>query len=157
MARTYAHEKLAVKYLLIIVLGNIVVWGGFALGWMANGWRTGQRVRQASRSMRYQIATKEEEFQHMREALERARAELMHLRAQVAEQDDLTRIPGVGARTARELNRLGYQSYRDVASWTEDDIERVAHELKAFPTRIARHQWVEQARTLHREKYGQDP
>jgi predicted flap endonuclease-1-like 5' DNA nuclease len=146
-----------VKYLLMIVLGNIAVWGGFALGWMANGWRTGQRVRQASRSMRYQIATKEEEFQHMREALERARAELMQLRAQLANQDDLTRIPGVGAHTARELNRLGYQSYRDVATWTDDDILRVAEELKAFPSRIARHQWVEQARTLHREKYGQDP
>ena len=145
------------KFLLIIALGNIAVWGGFALGWMANGWRTGERVRRASKSMRYQIATKEEEFQHMREALERARAELMQLRAQVADRDDLTRIPGVGVQTARELNRLGYQSYRDVATWTDDDIARVADEIEAVSGGDAGPEWIEQARSLHREKYGQEP
>lgn len=145
------------RLLLTIVVFFLAGWAGFALGWLAHSWRTGERVRQASRGMRYQLATREEEFQRMRDALDHARAELLQLRAQVAETDDLTRITGVGVTTARELQRLGYQSYRDVASWTDVDIERVAGELRAFPDRIARHQWIEQARKLHREKYGQDP
>jgi predicted flap endonuclease-1-like 5' DNA nuclease len=145
------------RFVLALALLFVAVWGGFMLGWLAHAWRSGERVKQASRSMRYQIATKEEEFLRMREALDRARAELLQLRAQVADSDDLTRISGVGAATARELNRLGYQSYRDVARWTDADLERIASELRNFPGRVSRRQWVEQARALHREKYGQDP
>ena len=73
---------------LIVILCFVGIWGGFALGWLANGWRTGERVRNAARNMRYQLATKEEEFQHMREVLERTRAELMQLRARVADLDE---------------------------------------------------------------------
>ena len=73
---------------LFILICFIGVWGGFALGWLANGWRTGERVRNAARNMRLQLATKEEEFQHMREVLERTRAELMQLRARVADLDE---------------------------------------------------------------------
>lgn len=75
------------KLLISIVFACIAAWAGFALGWLANGWRTGERVRQAARSMRAQLATQEEEFQRLRAALEQARAELMHLRARVAEQE----------------------------------------------------------------------
>jgi predicted flap endonuclease-1-like 5' DNA nuclease len=146
-----------VRLIIWFVLGFAAFWAGFALGWMANGWRTGERVRQAARSMRYQLATKEEEFQHMRDALERTRSEVLQLRAQVADTDDLTRIAGISSGTARELNRLGYQSYRDVAAWTEDDLERLAEELRAFPSGAGGRRWIEQARSLHREKYGEEP
>lgn len=71
-----------------MILAVVALWGGFALGWLANGWRTGERVRAAARSMKYQLATKEEEFQHMREVLERTRAELMQLRARVADRGE---------------------------------------------------------------------
>jgi predicted flap endonuclease-1-like 5' DNA nuclease len=145
------------RVVVFFVLLLVAAWAGFALGWMANAWRHHRRGRDTDRSLRYQVATKEEEYQRMREALEHTRAELIHLRGQVVETDDLTKLPGVGEATARELERLGYRSYRDVANWTEADISRVSTELRPFPDRIARHQWTEQARALHREKYGQEP
>jgi predicted flap endonuclease-1-like 5' DNA nuclease len=151
------------RVVFFFVLLLAAAWGGFALGWMANAWRNHRRNRDEDRSLRYQVATQDEELERMRDALERARSELLHLRARVADADDptddltddLTQITGATGGTARALERLGDQDARDVAAWTEADIERMLAELRASPGGAARLQWIEQA--LHREKYEQDP
>ncbi len=54
----------------------------------------------------------------------------------------------------RKLNELGIRSFRQIASWTDDDVERVAPQVGAFPGRIQRDGWIEKARELQRAKDG---
>ena len=69
--------------------------------------------------------------------------------------DDLKRITGIGPSLERILRRHGVHSFRQIASWTEADIERVSRELGAFRSRIRRDQWIEQARREHERLYGE--
>jgi predicted flap endonuclease-1-like 5' DNA nuclease len=62
--------------------------------------------------------------------------------------DELTRMKGVGPKVAALLNGLGVTRYDQIAAWTDADIARVDAQLGAFKGRIARDQWVEQARLL---------
>jgi predicted flap endonuclease-1-like 5' DNA nuclease len=62
--------------------------------------------------------------------------------------DELTRMKGVGPKVAALLNGLGITRYDQIAAWSEADVERVDAQLGAFKGRIARDQWVEQARLL---------
>ncbi len=61
--------------------------------------------------------------------------------------DKLQRISGVGPRTERTLHRLGVYQYRQIAAWTADEVEWVDEHLK-FRGRIAREEWIVQARLL---------
>lgn len=63
--------------------------------------------------------------------------------------DDLTVIRGIGSRLAVLLNSIGIYHLRQIASWTEADIEEVDGRLGAFKGRITRDNWVEQARLLN--------
>ena len=65
------------------------------------------------------------------------------------EADDLTKIKGIGPVLKGKLNRLGITTFRQIAEFTEADIERVSAELD-FPGRIERERWVEQARDFVR-------
>jgi predicted flap endonuclease-1-like 5' DNA nuclease len=62
--------------------------------------------------------------------------------------DELTRMKGVGPKVAALLNGLGVTRFDQIAGWSEADIARVDGQLGAFKGRIARDQWVEQARLL---------
>jgi predicted flap endonuclease-1-like 5' DNA nuclease len=62
--------------------------------------------------------------------------------------DDLTRIKGVGPKLAALLGDLGVSSFGQIASWSAADIERMDGQLGRFSGRIARDQWVAQARLL---------
>ena len=62
--------------------------------------------------------------------------------------DDLTRMKGVGPKVAALLNGLGVTRFDQIAAWTDADVTRVDDQLGAFKGRIARDQWVEQARLL---------
>ncbi len=68
--------------------------------------------------------------------------------------DDLQAIRGIGPVLERTLNALGVYLYRQIAGFDARDIQWVASHLNTFPDRIARDQWVDQARRLHRDKYG---
>ncbi len=63
--------------------------------------------------------------------------------------DDLTKIKGIGQVLKGKLNRLGITTFKQIAEFTEADIERVNAELD-FPGRIERERWVEQARDFVR-------
>jgi predicted flap endonuclease-1-like 5' DNA nuclease len=59
--------------------------------------------------------------------------------------DDLTRLVGIGPTLATKLADLGVRTFADIASWTDEDLEKVdkALDLKG---RAAREAWVDQAR-----------
>jgi predicted flap endonuclease-1-like 5' DNA nuclease len=71
--------------------------------------------------------------------------------------DDLKLIVGVGPVLERMLYQLGVTTYRQIARWTERDIDEFDARLHEFPGRIRRDGWVTQARALHRSKYGAEP
>ena len=70
--------------------------------------------------------------------------------------DDLKLIVGVGPVLERMLHQLGVTTYRQIARWTERDIDDFDAKLPEFPGRIRRDAWVTQARALHQSKYGDD-
>ncbi len=71
--------------------------------------------------------------------------------------DDLKLIVGVGPVLERMLYQLGITTYRQIARWTQRDIDEFDARLHEFPGRIRRDLWVTQARALHQSKYGAEP
>jgi len=68
--------------------------------------------------------------------------------------DDLKEISGIGPVIEKQLAGIGVTTYRQIADFDADDIERVQEAIDFFPGRITREDWLTQAATLHREKYG---
>jgi predicted flap endonuclease-1-like 5' DNA nuclease len=71
--------------------------------------------------------------------------------------DDLKLIVGIGPVLERMLHQLGVATYRQIAHWSERDIEAFDARLPEFPGRIRRDGWVAQARELHMSKFGERP
>lgn len=63
------------------------------------------------------------------------------------EPDDLTRIKGIGPKLSTMLNELGIYHYDQIAEWTDADGEWIDDKL-AFKGRVAREDWIDQAKTL---------
>ena len=61
--------------------------------------------------------------------------------------DDISLIGGVGPKMEKGLIELGYTSFAAIAAWSASDIARVETHLKQ-KGRVAREEWVEQAREL---------
>ena len=69
------------------------------------------------------------------------------------EPDDLKDIKGIETVLEPIMHSIGIYTFRQIASWTQGDIEQVRESLQQFKTRIERENWVEQARDLHNAKY----
>jgi len=69
--------------------------------------------------------------------------------------DDLKLIVGIGPVLERMLQMMGVTTYRQIARWSERDIDEFDAKLHEFPGRIRRDGWVTQARALHQSKYGE--
>ncbi|HZQ60605.1 MAG TPA: hypothetical protein VFC24_04595 [Casimicrobiaceae bacterium] len=69
--------------------------------------------------------------------------------------DDLKLIVGIGPVLERMLHQLGITTYRQIARWTERDIDEFDARLPEFPGRIRRDAWVTQARALHQSLHGE--
>lgn len=69
--------------------------------------------------------------------------------------DDLKLIVGVGPVLERMLQQLGIATFRQIAYWSEREIDEFDAKLPEFPGRIRRDAWVTQARALHQSKYGE--
>ncbi|MDJ0907145.1 MAG: hypothetical protein QNI96_14085 [Woeseiaceae bacterium] len=67
-------------------------------------------------------------------------------------RDDLQLIKGVGPAIEKTLNEMGISRFDQIAQMSEYDIDRVAHRLKGFRSRIYREDWIGQARDLHDQK-----
>jgi len=62
--------------------------------------------------------------------------------------DDLTLIKGVGPKLAELCNRLGVWHFDQIAAWSPEEVAWVDHHLEGFKGRIARDDWVAQAKIL---------
>lgn len=78
-------------------------------------------------------------------------------------RDDLTTIKGVGPKLVALLAEQGITSLAQIAAWSESDIAEIDAKLGRFKGRIARDQWVEQAKLLisddksaYSEKFGKN-
>jgi len=69
--------------------------------------------------------------------------------------DDLKLIVGIGPVLERMLQMMGIATYRQIARWSDRDIDEFDAKLPEFPGRIRRDAWVTQARALHQSKYGE--
>lgn len=64
--------------------------------------------------------------------------------------DDLLILKGVGPKLAATLNQLGFSRFDQIASLSENELERLDSQLGAFRGRLARDRIVEQADYLAR-------
>ena len=64
------------------------------------------------------------------------------------EQDDLTKINGLGGFLAKKLNSNGIFTYTEIASWTPDRIKDITTLIGYIPGRIEKDDWVGQAALL---------
>ena len=64
------------------------------------------------------------------------------------EQDDLTKINGLGDFLAKKLNSNGIFTYAEIASWTPDRIKDITTLIGYIPGRIEKDDWVGQAALL---------
>ena len=60
-----------------------------------------------------------------------------------------------GLGRPHRIEELGISSYRQIARWTDRDIDDFNARLPDFSGRIRRDAWVTQARELHQSKYGE--
>ena len=119
---------------------------------------------------RYEAEAFAEDRRALFEALAAARAEAARYRQLVVDfetnapptllggpgsHDDLKLIVGVGPMLERMLHQLGVTTFRQIARWSEHDIDAYDAKLPEFPGRIRRDGWVVQARELHQSKYGE--
>ena len=61
--------------------------------------------------------------------------------------DDLTRIKGIGPKLSARLNELGIYHFKQIAGWSEPEALWV-DEFLSFKGRVARENWISQARVL---------
>ncbi len=64
--------------------------------------------------------------------------------------DDLKRIKGIGPQNEQRLHSVGITRFEQIAAWTKQEQQDIGERL-AFPGRIERENWVEQARALAKE------
>ena len=81
-------------------------------------------------------------------ARERARAIGISPAETGALADDLTRIKGIGPKLEIMLHDLGVYTFAQIATWSDDEIDRVDDNLTAFKGRARRDDWRDQAREL---------
>jgi predicted flap endonuclease-1-like 5' DNA nuclease len=86
---------------------------------------------------------------------ERAGLESRQFSSPPGQVDDLQSIHGVGPKLSKLLNRLGIYLFRQVACWSEEDIDFFDAQLGQFHGRIRRENWVRSATEQHHQKYGE--
>jgi branched-chain amino acid transport system ATP-binding protein len=70
--------------------------------------------------------------------------------AKTTTKDELKRIKGIGPINEGKLNKNGVRTFAQIAAWKKADIVQAERYLE-FDGRIARENWVGQAKTLARE------
>ena len=65
-----------------------------------------------------------------------------------AEKDDLKMISGIGPYIEERLHALDIFTFRQISNFTEQDIETINDAIIYFSDRIARDEWVSQAKEL---------
>jgi predicted flap endonuclease-1-like 5' DNA nuclease len=60
--------------------------------------------------------------------------------------DELARISGINPGIAQSLRAQGISRLSQIASWSDDDVRRIAKAIKVPKSRISRGRWVQKAR-----------
>jgi predicted flap endonuclease-1-like 5' DNA nuclease len=71
------------------------------------------------------------------------------------ERDNLEDIHGIGPKLATLLHGLGVHTFKQIALWSDTDIDRIDEKLAEFKGRIRRENWVESAKECHWRKYSE--
>jgi predicted flap endonuclease-1-like 5' DNA nuclease len=77
--------------------------------------------------------------------------------AKAPERDDLRAIYGIGPKFEKGLHAAGIHRYRQIAEWTNEDVDAIAATLGVKPARIRKAGWVESARKLLAERGDEAP
>ncbi|MEZ0608839.1 hypothetical protein ACAW74_10010 [Fibrella sp. WM1] len=72
--------------------------------------------------------------------------------ASAAEADDLKDIVGVGPFLEKKLHAVGIYTFRQIANFTKEDVDKVNDIIEFFPGRIERDDWVGQSAEFERKK-----
>ena len=64
------------------------------------------------------------------------------------QNDDLTKLNGIGPYIEQRLNDIGIYNYDQVSKLTTEDIRKITELIDFFPGRIERDNWVGQAHSL---------
>ncbi len=84
-----------------------------------------------------------------------AKASPLQYASAPAGADDLEWIYGVGPKLAEALNAVGVYTFKQVAQWSESDIDFFDAKLEGFHGRIRRENWVKSATEEQYKKYGE--
>ena len=68
--------------------------------------------------------------------------------ADLDEQQDLTKINGIGPYTEQKLKGIGIYTYEQISRFSEEDMRTVTELIDFFPGRIELDNWVGQAKAL---------
>ncbi len=68
--------------------------------------------------------------------------------AAAGHEDDLKVVSGIGPVMEKTLKEFDIQSWEQLAAFTAEDVAKVTEAISAFPGRIERDKWVEQAKEL---------
>jgi predicted flap endonuclease-1-like 5' DNA nuclease len=71
------------------------------------------------------------------------------------ERDDLKKVYGIGPVLEKLLNEHGVYWFRQIATWTAEDIQHYDALLEEFHGRIEREGWIASAREEHLKKYNE--
>jgi predicted flap endonuclease-1-like 5' DNA nuclease len=115
---------------------------GFLLGWLMRGWwmpgSDPQAVQEAAHAEAAALGQKQAAAVVKKQFASAARAKA----------DDLKQIKGVGPVLEKLLNSMNIKTFDQVANFTPRDVAMVTAGLNAFKGRIARDDWIGQAKKL---------
>lgn len=100
-----------------------------------------------------QLAAMEAEVRKLRTVVKVEPLQL-HTAPAMHEWDDLQEINGIGPVLEKRLHEEGIYFFRQIANWTDADIDFFQSKLPEFPNRVRRDNWVKSAAGEHLKKYG---
>jgi len=129
---------------------------GFLLGWLLKGRFMG-KTKDESDTARL----KESESAQLIETKENLVSEKAPAKSEqiaktspkaASKKDNLKKINGIGPVIEKRLNRMGIKTFDQIARFTDQDIVKYSEQIGAFPDRILRDKWVDQAAKLRNKK-----
>ncbi len=69
-------------------------------------------------------------------------------------RDDLKKIPGIGPVLEQKLNDMGITTFYQVAKLSDVEIDNIAAQLRTFPDRIRRDNWMKGASEQYHKTHG---
>lgn len=146
---------------------------GFIIGWLLRSLVCRNKISELTQTWNNNTEKLEQELSLARQEVKQKDTELANAQAKIRQfnldletergkpapvlspVDDLKQISGIGKFIEGRLNKIGITTFRQIANFTEGDIARVAENIKFFPGRIERDNWIEQAKQFHQQKYGE--